>query len=174
CDGRGTVEVVGGGGTGYHAGAAVSGVPSFSMSKYGMYGDAVTVPASGLARHPASLSWTDAAAAWMQYLTAYGALIEIAAMQPQDTVLIPAASSSVGLAAIQITRMVGAVPVALTRGGSKRAALQAAGAAHVIATTEQDLVKEVRRITDGKGARVVFDPVGGPTVTELTPGMSSL
>ena len=79
-----------------------------------------------------------------------------------------------GLAAIQIARMVGAVPVALTRGGSKRAALKEAGAAHVIATTEQDLVKEVRRITGGEGARIVFDPVGGPTVTQLTEAMSRL
>jgi len=170
----GTVEVVGEGVKGYKPGDAVSVVPSFSMNKYGMYGNVATVPASALARHPASLSWTEAAAVWMQYVTAYGALIDIAALQPQETVLIPAASSSVGLAAIQIARMVGAVPVALTRSGSKRAALQAAGAAHVIATTEQDLVKEVRRITGGKGARIVFDPVGGPTVTQLTEAMSKL
>jgi NADPH:quinone reductase-like Zn-dependent oxidoreductase len=78
------------------------------------------------------------------------------------------------VAAIQIVRIVGAVPVALTRGGSKRAALSAAGAVHVIATTEQDLVKEVRRITSGKGARIVFDPVGGPTVVQLTEAMSRL
>src|SRR5262249_27565976 len=57
--------------------------------------------------------------------------------------LIPAASSSVGLAAIQIANRVGAIPVALTRGGSKRQALLDAGAAQVIATEEQDLVKEV-------------------------------
>ena len=45
---------------------------------------------------------------------------------------------------------------------------------HVIATTEQDLVKEVWRITGGKGARIVFDPVGGPTVTQLTEAMSKM
>jgi NADPH:quinone reductase-like Zn-dependent oxidoreductase len=57
--------------------------------------------------------------------------------------------------------------VALTRGSSKRQALLDAGAAHVVATQEQDLVKEVLGITGGKGARVVFDPVGGPTVNKL-------
>src|SRR5439155_2478217 len=76
--------------------------------------------------------------------------------------------------AIQIGGMVGAVPGALTHGGSKGAELKEAGAAHVIATTEQDLVKEVRRITGGEGARIVFDPVGGPTVTQLTEAMSRL
>jgi NADPH:quinone reductase-like Zn-dependent oxidoreductase len=59
--------------------------------------------------------------------------------------------------------------VALTRGSSKRQALLDAGAAHVVATEEQDLVKEVLGITGGKGARVVFDPVGGPTVNKLVP-----
>jgi NADPH:quinone reductase-like Zn-dependent oxidoreductase len=100
----------------------------------------------------------------MQYITAYGALIDIGKLARGDTILIPAASSSVGLAAIQIANKVGAVPVALTRGRSKRKALQDAGAAHVIVTDEQDLVKEVLAVTGGKGARMVFDPVGGPAV----------
>jgi NADPH:quinone reductase-like Zn-dependent oxidoreductase len=108
----------------------------------------------------------------MQYLTAYGALIDIAGLRPGETVVIPAASSSVGLAAIQIANKVGATPVALTRGRSKRQALKGAGAAHVIATDEQDLVGEVLATTGGKGARVVFDPVGGPTVEKLTKAMA--
>ena len=99
---------------------------------------------------PGSLSWEEAAAVWMQYLTAYGALIDIAKSGKGDTDLIPAASSSVGLAAIQIANRVGAVPVALTRGKSKGQALLDAGAAHVIATDEQDLVKEVLGITAAK------------------------
>ncbi len=103
----------------------------------------------------------------MQYLTAYGALIDIAGLSQGDTLVIPAASSSVGLAAIQIANKVGAVPIALTRSTSKRQALLDAGAAQVIATDEQDLVKEILGLTGGKGARVVFDPVGGPTVTKL-------
>ena len=120
-----------------------------------------------MTHHPASLSWVEAAAVWMQYLTAYGALIDIAELKAGETVVIPAASSSVGLAAIQIANKVGATPIALTRGQSKRQALLDAGAAHVIATDEQDLVKEILGITGGKGARVVFDPVGGPTVAKL-------
>jgi NADPH:quinone reductase-like Zn-dependent oxidoreductase len=110
----------------------------------------------------------------MQYLTAYGAIIDIAKLTKGDTILIPAASSSVGLAAIQIANKVGAVPVAMTRGQSKRQALLDAGAAHVIASDEQDLVKEVLRITGGKGARVVFDPVGGPTVNKLVQATAHL
>ncbi|WP_249706865.1 zinc-binding dehydrogenase, partial [Vibrio cholerae] len=90
----------------------------------------------------------------MQYLTAYGALIEIAQLKRGDAVIITAASSSVGLAAIQIANSVGAIPIATTRTRAKEAALREAGAAHVIATEEQDLVAEVMRITDGRGARI--------------------
>jgi threonine dehydrogenase-like Zn-dependent dehydrogenase len=61
----------------------------------------------------------------------------------------------------------GATPIALTRTSSKRQALLDAGAAHVVATDEQDLVKEILGLTSGKGARVVFDPVGGPTMEKL-------
>jgi NADPH:quinone reductase-like Zn-dependent oxidoreductase len=110
----------------------------------------------------------------MQYLTAYGALIDIAKLTKGDTILIPAASSSIGLAAIQIAKRVGAVPVALTRGKSKRQALLNASAACVIASDEQDLVKEVLGLTGGKGARVVFDPVGGPTFTKLAQATARL
>ncbi len=168
----GIIEQVGEGVQGYQPGDAVSVVPSFSLNKYGLYGDAANVPASALVKHPASLSWEEAAAVWMMYATAYGALIDIANLQAADTVLIPAASSSVGLAAIQIARMVGALPVALTLGRSKKEALLAAGAAHVIVTGEQDLVAETLKITSGRGARVVFDPVGGPTVEKLCKAMT--
>ena len=163
----GTVAAIGPGVQGFKIGDAVSVIPSFSLNEYGLYGDLANVPAHAVTHHPASLSWAEAAAVWMQYLTAYGAIIDIAGLKSGDTVLIPAASSSVGLAAIQIANRVGAVPVALTRGSAKRQALLDAGAAHVIATDEQDLVEEVLKITGGKGARVVFDPVGGPTMAKL-------
>jgi NADPH:quinone reductase and related Zn-dependent oxidoreductases len=169
----GIVEAVGEGVQGLNVGDAVSTIPAFSQNQYGVYGDTAIVPAFAVARHPASLSWTEAAAIWMQYATAYGALIDIAGLKAGDTLLIPAASSSVGIAAIQIARMVGATPVALTRTSAKRKALLDVGAAHVIATSEQDLVAEVKKITDGKGARIVFDPVGGPTIEKLTAAMAA-
>jgi NADPH:quinone reductase-like Zn-dependent oxidoreductase len=163
----GTVAAIGEGVEGIEIGDAVSTIPSFSLNQYGLYGDLANAPAHAVTHHPASLTWSEAASVWMQYLTAYGALIDIAGLKSGDTVVIPAASSSVGIAAIQIANLVGAIPVALTRGSSKKADLLKAGAAHVVATDEQDLVEEVLRITGGNGARVVFDPVGGPTVAKL-------
>jgi NADPH:quinone reductase-like Zn-dependent oxidoreductase len=107
----------------------------------------------------------------MQYLTAF-AIVEVARIGIGDFVIIPAASSSVGLAAIQLANWAGAIPIAATRSSAKAAVLREQGAKHVIATEETDLVAQVMRITDGKGARVVFDPVGGPYVETLAKAMA--
>ena len=106
----GTVAAIGQGVQGFKVGDAVSTIPSFSLNAYGLYGDLANAPVHAVTHHPASLSWVEAAAVWMQYLTAYGALIDIAGLTKGDTIVIPAASSSVGLAAIQIANKVGAVP----------------------------------------------------------------
>jgi NADPH:quinone reductase-like Zn-dependent oxidoreductase len=163
----GIVEAIGPDVSGIQPGDAVSTIPSFSQGQYGVYGDTAIAPASAVAKHPASLSWEQAAAIWMQYLTAYGALIDIGKLTAGDAVLIPAASSSVGIAAIQIANAVGATPIALTRTAEKREALLKLGAAHVIATESEDLTAAANRLTRGRGARIVFDPVGGPTIVKL-------
>jgi len=168
----GEIEALGEGVTGFAVGDAVSTIPSFSMNQYGVYGDAAIVPAHAAVRHPASLSWAEAAAIWMQYLTAYGALVEIGGLAKGEAVVITAASSSVGLAAIQIVNSLGAVSIAATRTGAKREALIRAGAQHVLVTQQQDLAKEVMRVTGGKGARFAFDPVGGRTIEALAAAMS--
>ena len=168
----GIVDAVGDGVNEFAVGDAVNVMPSFSMNQYGTYGEVVIVPLHAVLKQPASLSFTDAASVWMMFVTAYGALIEDAHIGKDDFVLIPAASSSVGLAAIQIANHAGATPIALTRTSEKKRQLLDAGAVHVIATTETDLVEEVMRITDGQGARVAFDPVGGETLAKLLSALS--
>ncbi len=169
----GIVRAVGSDVSGFAVGDAVSVVPAFSFADYGMYGEVVNAPAHAVVKHPSNLSFAEAAASWMMFVTAYGALIEYGNLQAGETVLVSAASSSVGLAAIQIANMQGAIPVALTRTSAKRQALLDAGAKHVIATEEDDLVAEVAKITGGKGARIVFDPVGGPQATKLIQSMAN-
>src|SRR5277367_3526685 len=166
-------EAAGEGVTVFAIGDAVSTIPSmFHMTKYGVYGDAAIVPAHFVAKHPAKLSWEEAAAIWMQSLTAYGALVEIGKVAKGDAVIITAASNSVGLAAIQIVNSLGGVSIATTRSSGKRDALLKAGAQHVVATEEQDLVKEVMAVTGGKGARVAFNPITGPGVETLAAAMA--
>jgi len=163
----GIVDAVGKDVTGFAIGDEVNTIPAFSMNQYFMYGEVVLAPEYAVVKHPKSLSFPEAASIWMMFVTAYGALIEDAKITKGDFVIIPAASSSVGLAAIQIANYAGATSIALTRTSAKRQPLLDAGAAHVIATEEVDLVQEVMRITDGKGARVAFDPVGGPNFAKL-------
>jgi NADPH:quinone reductase-like Zn-dependent oxidoreductase len=163
----GTVDAVGPGVLEYKVGDAINVVPAFGMQRYGMYGEVALAPVSAVVRHPESLSFTEAASIWMMFITVYGAFVEKAKISAGDVILIPAASSSVGLAAIQVANYLGAVPVALTRSDAKRARLLAAGAAHVIVTGTQDVVAEVGRITQGSGVRLVFDPVGGPMFPNL-------
>jgi NADPH:quinone reductase-like Zn-dependent oxidoreductase len=163
----GEVESVGEGVTGLAPGDIVSTIPAFSMNQYGVYGEVAIVPAYAVVKHPASLSLAEAASIWMQYLTAYGAMVEYGHLKAGEVVIITAASSSVGIAAIQVANRLGAIAIATTRTSAKREALLAAGAAHVIVTDEQDLVAEVMRITGGKGAQLAVDPVGGPGVETL-------
>jgi NADPH:quinone reductase-like Zn-dependent oxidoreductase len=158
--------------TGIAVGDKVGVMPSFSMNQYSTYGEVIIVPDHAVVKHPESLSFEEAASIWMMFVTAYGALIEDARVGKGDFVIVPAASSSVGLAAIQLANYAGATPIALTRTSGKRKQLLDAGAAHVIATEEVDLLQEVMRITDGKGARVAFDPVGGPNFAKLISALS--
>ena len=168
----GVVEAVGENSENFAKGDLVSVIPSFMFNEYAMYGELVNAPVHAVVKHPDNLSFEEAAASWMMYVTAYGALVEYGNLQAGQNVVIRAASSSVGLAAIQIANMLGAKPVALTRTSEKRDMLLKAGAAHVIATAEQDMVAEINRATNGEGAHIVFDPVGVPDVAKLTQTMA--
>jgi NADPH:quinone reductase-like Zn-dependent oxidoreductase len=167
----GILEALGEGVQGFKAGDRVCVLPSYRLGEYGVYGETAIVPARSLLAPPPGLSPVEAASIWMQYFTAYG-IVEVAKVSLGDHVLIPAASSSVGLAAIQLTNWAGGVSVALTRSSAKAAALKEQGAQHVIATGETDLVAEVMRITQNKGARIIFDPVGGPGIETLAKAAS--
>ncbi|GAB1331456.1 zinc-dependent alcohol dehydrogenase family protein [Streptomyces sennicomposti] len=158
-EGTGVVDALGPGTTGLQIGDPVilAAVPGA-----GSYADHITLPAGQVILRPAGLAVTEAAAIWVAYSTAYGALVEKARMRPGDHVLITAASGGVGRAATQIARQIGAVPIALTRHTEKKDDLLAAGAAAVIATDRMDVVETVRHCTGGTGADIALDLVMGP------------
>jgi NADPH:quinone reductase-like Zn-dependent oxidoreductase len=163
----GIVDAVGPGVSGIQIGDRVSTIPSFSMRTYGVYGESAVVPAHAVAHYPASLSPVEGTAIWMQYLTAFGALIEFGQLQKDAFVLVTAGSSSVALAAIQIAKSAGAFAIAVTRRAAKKSFIMGAGADHVIVTDEEDLVEKVMAITSGKGVSLVFDPIAGPLLGKL-------
>lgn len=165
-EGVGRIEALGAGVTDYKEGDRVCVLPMIQQGQYGIWADQAIVPARILLPAPPGLSVAETASIWMQYMTAF-ALIEVADVGVGDGVIIRAASSSVGVAAIQLANWAGSISIAATRTRAKADDLRAQGAAHVVATEEEDLVERVMEITGGKGAYVAFDPVGGPYVETL-------
>jgi NADPH:quinone reductase-like Zn-dependent oxidoreductase len=170
-EGVGTIEALGPGVEGFAAGERVCVLPMISQGQYGIWAEQAIVPARILLPAPPGVTPAEAASIWMQYMTAF-ALIEVAEIGINDGVIIRAASSSVGIAAIQLANWAGSVSIACTRTRDKAAALIEQGAAHVIATDEEDLVARVMEITGDKGARCAFDPVGGPYVETLAQALA--
>ena len=165
-EGVGVIEALGPSVEGFQPGDRICVLPMIQQGQYGIWGEQAIVPARILQPAPPGLTPAQSSAVWMPYMTAY-AIIEVANVGIGDGVIIPAASSSVGLAAIQLANWAGAISIAATRTSTKRDQLLQQGAAHVIATEEEDLVERVMEITGGKGARCAFDPVGGPYVDTL-------
>ena len=163
----GEVEAVGEGVTAFAPGDPVLSAANFELSAHGVYGDRVVLPESGLVPRPAGLDPVTGAAVWLTYTTAYGALVERAGLIPGHHVLITGASSGVGTAAIQVARRAGAVPIVTTRTEAKRRQLLDLGAEHVIVSADEDVVKEARRLTGGRGVDIVLDAIGGAGFAEL-------
>jgi NADPH:quinone reductase-like Zn-dependent oxidoreductase len=166
-EGAGVVEAVGPDVDPAWIGKRVALVPSMDMQAYGVAGETAIEPVACLVETPDNVSSQDAAATWMAYLTAYGAIVPGGAVKPSDFVLINAASSSVGLAMIQVVRAVGAKSIAVTRTADKKQVLLDFGADYAIASTTEDMVAMVRDITGGAGVRLAFDPVAGEGVMQL-------
>lgn len=137
------------------------------MSAQGVYAERVVLPEDSAVRRPAGVDAVTEAASWLAYSTAYGGLLETGGLRSGEVVVITAASSGVGLAALRTATRIGAVPVAVTRTARKREALFAAGAAHVVVTGQENTVASVRALTAGVGADLLFDAVGGADLPEL-------
>ena len=163
----GTIEKLGPGVQGFKIGDKVSTFAAHNQGSYSAYGELVVMPVSSIASYPQRLSEVEAASYWVSYMTGYFALFDLAKVSKGDTALITAASSSTGLAAIQLAKLAGLRVVATTRSSRKAAALKEAGADVVIATEEENLVERVLAATNGEGAEVVYDAVGGAQLATL-------
>ncbi len=165
-EGAGVVDAAGAD-TAFRAGDRVGVLPSsFDVVSEGAAAEYMTVSAAVVVPTPSCVSDRDAGAIWMQYLTAWGALVEIAALKVDDWVIVPAASSSVGIATIQLAQALGARAIATTTSAEKVRALEKLAPAGIIDTRRERYVERVKEITGGAGARVVFDPIYGPIVNE--------
>lgn len=163
----GVIDAVGPDVTELRVGDKVSVAPGLSMGRYGTYGESALIPALSAIRYPDNLTPEEAASIWVQYLTAYFAFVDLAALKPGISVLITAATGGAGLGAIQMARVLGATIIATTRSTQKKQALLDAGAHHVIITEKEPLSARVKEITKDKGADVIFDPIAGATLPVL-------
>jgi NADPH:quinone reductase-like Zn-dependent oxidoreductase len=127
----------------------------------GGYSRHIVVPDANLLPMPKGLSWTDAAAIPLCFLTAWQMVVRKADVKVGETVLVQAAGSGVSSAAIQIAKMLGARVITTTSTDEKAARARALGADEVINYTTQDFVAECKRLTDKRGADVIIEHVGG-------------
>ena len=151
----GTVDEVGSGVSGLAVGDRV-----LAPTRFEGYADLVVVPAAQAAAMPAGMSFEDGAALPVNYLTAILMLEVLGNVRRGDRVLVHGAAGGVGFAAVQLCRLYGAEIIG-TASAAKHAALRAAGVAHTIDYGTQDFVVETKRVTGGKGADVILDPIGG-------------
>ena len=168
-EGAGIIEAIGDGASGYDVGQEICISPNMPFEKYGVLGEHAVVPATALMEKPANLDWDEAASIWMAYPTAYGGLVYAGGLKQDagQTVLISAASSSVGLPAIQVAKAFGATVIATSRTLDKEATLKAEGADHVIATGDDAWPQMVLDLTGGHGFDIAFDPITGKFTSQL-------
>ncbi len=184
-DVAGVVEQVGPGVEGVKAGDAVVVNPSLGCGRcerclsghenlcrrFAILGEHVSggqaermaVSARNVMPKPARLSFEEAAAVPLTFMTAWHALVERAKVRAGETVLVHAAGSGVGVAAVQIAKLLGARVIATAGSDAKLEKARALGADEVVNYETQDFVKEVKRLTERKGVEVVFEHVGKKT-----------
>jgi len=182
-DGAGTIAQVGSEVRGYKSGDRVLISPGLSCGRCaqclrgrdnlcreyrvlgtkedGTYAEFLALPAVNILPIPDGLDFTEAAAIPLVFLTAWHMLVTLAKISPGETVLVHGAGSGVGSAAIQIARMLGTRVITTAGSPEKLQKAKLLGAHELIDYQEKDFADEVRRLTDKRGADVVFEHIGG-------------
>ena len=159
----GEIDALGDGVTGWTVGDAVIG-----GNRFGAMAEYCTVPGRALRRKPQRLSWDEAAAYGVAYLTAYVALVRAARVEPGEWVLVHGAAGGVGLATVDLAKALGARVIAAASSAAKRDAIADLYAPDELIAAEPGFRDAVKARTGGRGADVVFDPVGGDVFDEST------
>ncbi len=138
----------------------------FGLALGGTYAEALTVHARAVARLPRELSFVEGAAVPEAFITSYDAMISQGALAAGDHVLVHAAGSGVGTAAVQIAKAVGATVLGTARSPAKLERAAGLGLHHGIVVKDGRFAEQVMAVTGGRGVDVVLELVGGPYVTE--------
>jgi NADPH2:quinone reductase len=157
----GEVAALGEGVTGFEIGDGVVG-----GARLGGFAEHAVIAAESLSSKPDRLSFAEAAAYPAAYLTAYVALVRRARVQPGEWVLVHGAAGGVGLAAVDLAKVLGCRVIAASASDEKLAAIQAAYAPDALVNVMGGFRDRVKEITGGRGADVIYDPVGGDVFDE--------
>ena len=154
----GLVSEIAGGANGIAVGERV-----IVRMRYGAYAEEVTAKPSQLTPLPPGFDEAEGATFLAAHGTAYHALVDRGKLQPGEVLLVHGAGGGVGLAAVEIGKLLGARVIAAASSEAKLAVAHAKGADHLMLYQREPFRDAVKRFTDGRGADVVFDPVGGET-----------
>lgn len=166
AEGVGFIDAVGKGVADFKIGQRVNLLPPENESVSGYAADFNIVQAKFLLPAPDGLDDRHAATAWVPFLTPYHLFVEQGLAAKGNWIVLPAASSSVSLAANNLAHHLGAKTIGLTRTAAKKTALKAAGYDAIVVSDEEDIAAQIMEITGG-GADFVFDPVGGHQLEKL-------
>jgi NADPH:quinone reductase-like Zn-dependent oxidoreductase len=153
--------------------AACADYGVMGVNRPGGYAERIVAPVRNLFSLPDGVSFETAAAAGSVYLTAYHMLFARAGLRPGERVLVTAAGSGVGGAAIALCRFAGARVIATASSAAKRERALAAGVEHAVDYTEPGWWEEVRRLTGGRGVDLVVDHVGAAAVPEALAALAN-
>lgn len=156
----GEVDALGPGVSGFDVGDAVAG-----GARFGGFAEYAIVQAAGLQAKPDAMSFSEAAAYPAAYLTAYVALVRRGRLQAGETLLVHGASGGVGLAAVDVGKLLGATVIATSASDAKLDEVVAYGADYAV-NVSQGFRTRVKALTGGRGADVIYDPVGGDVFDE--------
>lgn len=171
CEAVGMVDQVGDGVAGIELGARYCTLPYFYDMK-GASGDTVIIDARYLTKAPDGLSAIDAGSIWMQYMTAYFPIAELAKAAPGVNILVTAATSTAGYSALEIGRLLGATMIGTSRFEYNRNYLMEGGASHVYVGQGKGLPDAVKEFTDGIGVHAVFDSIGAGMIAQYSKALA--
>lgn len=155
----GIVEAIGSEVRGIELGQRYCTLPHF-YDRRGASADTMLIDQAYITPAPVGLNAVEAASVWMQFMTAYFPIAELAQARPGRNILIPAGTSTAGSAALQIARMRGATTIATSRSEANRQYLLDQGADHVFVDDGSDIESFLRDVTNGTGVHAAFDPIG--------------
>ena len=167
----GIVDAVGPDVSGIEPGMRMCTLPYF-YDRRGVSSESVIIDHRYATPAPEGLSAVESASIWMQYMTAYFPIVELARAAPGKAILASAGTGTAGTAALQIGRHFGATMITTTRFDYNRQFLEEAGADHVFIEGSGNLAELIREVTDGRGINAAFDAVGGGMIHQYSPAMA--